>query len=169
MEIQVEKLVQRNEDLEAKVTKKSEVNEFWIEKGSEAMVVTCLKAPELYQWLLRFARSILNIGRTREASSVFDKYVKDKEYWKDKKIEDILGCTRRLTYKETYIDDKITLLQAGRIKFQFLEYLSANPGISFHELENFSYYAYRTMADGARASSSTVTPATVEGVDFEDK
>lgn len=60
----------------------------------------------------------------------------------------------------------ITLLQAGRIKFQFLEYLSVNPGINLHELENLAYYAYRTMVNGAMASA-TVTLATVEGVDFE--
>lgn len=72
-----------------------------------------------------------------------------------------------LKYKETYIDDMIPLLQADRIKFQFLEYLSANPGINLHELENLAYYAYKTMVDGVIASA-TVTPALVEGVDFED-
>lgn len=54
------------------------------------------------------------------------------------------------------------------MKFQFLEYLSANPGISFHELEIILYYAYRTMEDSAMTSTSIVTYATVEGIDFEE-
>lgn len=61
------------------------------------------------------------------------------------------------------------LLQSGRIKFQFLEYLVANPVIGFHELENLSYDAYRTMAFRATTSSSTVTPTMVAGIDFENK
>lgn len=121
-------------------------------------MATCLKSPELYQWLLRFAGLILNIRLTREATAVFEKYAGDKEYWKDKKIQDIPSCTRGLHYKETYMDDKIMLLQVRRIKFQFLEYLAANPGIGLHELENLSYYAYETIADGAMAFSLTVTP-----------
>lgn len=44
----------------------------------------------------------------------------------------------------------------------------ANPGINRHELENICYYAYRTLADEAIASSSTVTPPTGERGDFED-
>lgn len=67
------------------------------------------------------------------------------------------------------MDDKITLLQSRRVKFQFLEYLSANPGINLHELENLSYFAYRSIANGAVASSSTITPRTVEGINFEEK
>lgn len=79
------------------------------------------------------------------------------------------GCSRELLYKGTYIDNKIKLLQTGRIKFQFLEYLVVNLGVDHHELENLGYYAYRALADGAKASSSIVTPAAVEGMDFEDK
>lgn len=91
------------------------------------------------------------------------------EYWKEKKVEEVLGCSRGLLYKGTSTDDKIKMLQAGRIKFQFLEYLAANLGVDWHELENLGYYAYRTLADGAMASSSTATLATAEGIDFEDK
>lgn len=54
MEHQVQEFSQEKEDLEAKVKRTSEVNEFWVKKGAESMVATCLKAPELYQWLLRF-------------------------------------------------------------------------------------------------------------------
>lgn len=79
------------------------------------------------------------------------------------------GCSRGLLYKGTYIDDKIKLLQTGKIKFQFLEYLPVNLGVDRHELENLGYYAYRTLADGAMESSSIVTPAAIEGIDFEDK
>lgn len=118
------------------------------------MVITCLKASELYQWLIRFAGSILNIGCIRGARAVFNKYTEYHAYWKNKKIEVIPSYTKGLKYKETYIDDMITLLQTGKIKFQFLEYLSTNPGINLHELENLAYYAYRTMADGAMPSSS---------------
>lgn len=39
--------------------------------------------------LLRFVGSILNIGLTKGATTVFDRYAEDKEYWKDKKIQDI--------------------------------------------------------------------------------
>lgn len=165
----MQELSQGKEDLEGKIGKVTEVNEFWLEQGAEKMVTTCLKSPELYQWLLRFGGTILNIGKTQGASAVFHKYAEDTEYWKDKKIEDVPGCARGLLYKGTYIDDKIKMLQAGRIKFQFLEYLAANPGVDRHELENLGYYAYRTLADGAMASSSTVTPAAAEGIDFEDK
>lgn len=67
------------------------------------------------------------------------------------------------------MDDKITLLQSGRVKFQFLEYLSANPGINLHELENLSYFACRSIANGAVTSSSTITPRRIEEIDFEEK
>lgn len=100
---------------------------------------------------------------------MFNKYAEYHAYWKNKKIEEIPSYTKGLKYKETYIDDMITLLQTRKIKFQFLEYLSTNPGINLHKLENLVYYAYKTMADGAMASSSTVTLVTVEGVDFEGK
>lgn len=45
----------------------------------------------------------------------------------------------------------------------------ANPGMDWYELENLGYYAYRTLADGAMASSSTMTPAAGEGINFEEK
>lgn len=35
-------------------------------------------------------------------------------------------------------------------------------------MENLGCYAYRTLADGAMASSSTVIPTAGEGVDFEE-
>lgn len=72
-----------------------------------------------------------------------------------------LNALEDCTTKDTYIDDNIALLQAGRIKFQFLEYLSANSGMSCRELENLLHYAYRSLVDGAMASSSTVTPTPV--------
>lgn len=146
-----------------------EVNEFWLEKGAESMVATCLKAPELYQWHLRFGGTILNIGKTQGATVVFQKYAEDVEYWKEKKVEKMPSCARELLYKGTYINDKIKMLQAGRIKFQFLEYLPANLGIDRYELENLGYYAFRTLADGAMSSSPTVTPIAGEGIDFEEK
>lgn len=58
----------------------SEMNEFWVKRGTKSMVATCLKAPELYQWLLRFRGTILNIGRTQGATAVFQKYAKNVEY-----------------------------------------------------------------------------------------
>lgn len=41
--------------------------------------------------------------------------------------------------------------------------------MSCHELENLLHYAYRSLADGPMASSSTVTPTPVKGMDFEEK
>lgn len=165
----MQELSQGKEDLKGKVDKSTAVNEFWVEKRAESMVTTCLKSPELYQWLLRFGEIILNIGKTKGATAVFEKYAEDTEYWKNKKIDEVPGCSRGLLYKRTYIDDKIKMMETGRIKFQFLEYLAANIGIDRHELEKLGYYAYRTLEDGAMASSLTVTPAAVEGMDFEDK
>lgn len=140
-----------------------------MDQGAERIVTTCLKSPELYQWLLRFGWTILNIGKTKGTTAVFDKYAGDTEYWKDKKIEEVPACAKGLLYKGTYIDDKIKILQAGKIKFQFLEYLAGNPGIDRHELEILGYYTYRTLEDGVMASSSTITLAAVKGIDFEDK
>lgn len=93
------------------------------------MVTTYLKSLEIYQLLLRFGGTILNIRKTKGATTVFEKYEEDTEYWKNKKIEEVPGCARGLLYKRTYKNDKIKMLQAGRIKFQFLEYLATNPGI----------------------------------------
>lgn len=90
--------------------KSTVVNELWVEKRAESMVTTCLKSPELYQWLLRFGRIILNIGKTKGATAVFEKYAEGTEYWKNKKIEKMPGCSRGLPYKGTYIDDKIKML-----------------------------------------------------------
>lgn len=53
------------------------------------MVGTCLKFPELYQWLLHFGGAILNIGKTQGATVVFYKYAEDTEYWQGKKVEDV--------------------------------------------------------------------------------
>lgn len=111
---------QENEDLAGKIDKVTEVNEFWVEKGAKGMVITYLKSPELYQWLLRFGRTILNIGKIKGATAVFEKYAKDTEYWKNKKMKEVPGCARGLLYKGTYIDDKIKIHQAERIKFRFL-------------------------------------------------
>lgn len=69
----------------------SEVNEFGVEKDAESMVATCLKAPKLYQWLLRFRGTILNIGMTKGATAVFQKYTEDVEYWKEKRVEEVPG------------------------------------------------------------------------------
>lgn len=74
------------------------------------MVATCLKSPELYEWLLRFGATILNIGKTLGAIAVFSKYAEDVEYWKGKNVEDVPGCSKGLMYKGTYIDDKIKML-----------------------------------------------------------
>lgn len=49
LEKQVEELSQEKKDFEAQVTKMNEVTEFWGEKGTEAIVATCLKLPKLYQ------------------------------------------------------------------------------------------------------------------------
>lgn len=81
----MQELSQRKEKLEAKVNMMGEVNEFWVEKGAESMVATCLKSLELYQWLLRFGGTILNIGKTQGATYVFEKHANDVEYWKNKK------------------------------------------------------------------------------------
>lgn len=47
--------------------------------------------------------------------------------------------------------------------------MADNLGIDRHELKKLGYYAYRTLVDGAMASSLTVTPVAVEEMDFEDK
>lgn len=86
LEQQVQELSQGKEDLEAKIDKMTQVNEFWVGKGAKSMVTTCLKSPELYQWLLRFGGTILNIGKTKGATAMFEKYTEDIEYWKNKKI-----------------------------------------------------------------------------------
>lgn len=36
----------------------------------------------------------------------------------------------------TFVNKKIALLQAGIVKFEFLNYLEANPGMSIQELVN---------------------------------
>lgn len=36
-------------------------------------------------------------------------------------------------------------------------------------MENLGYYAYRTLEDGAMASSSTAMLAATKGIDFEEK
>lgn len=41
--------------------------------------------------------------------------------------------------------------------------------MSCHEFENLLHYVYKSLAEGAMASSSTVTPTSVEGMYFEDK
>lgn len=38
-----------------------------------------------------------------------------------------------------------------------------------HKLENWGYYSYRNLTDGAMASSSVATLVAAEGLDFEDK
>lgn len=45
----MQELSQGKEELEAKINKMGEVNEFWIEKGDKCLVSICLKSPELYQ------------------------------------------------------------------------------------------------------------------------
>lgn len=57
----------------------TEVNEFWVKKGVESMVTTCLKSPELYQWVLRFGGTILNIKKTKGVTAMFEKYGDDIE------------------------------------------------------------------------------------------
>lgn len=52
----------------------------------------------------------MNIGCTNGSKAMFNKYAGDQEYWKYKRIEGISSCTKGLTYKDTYIDDMITLL-----------------------------------------------------------
>lgn len=47
LEQQVQELSQGKEELEVKVNKMGEVNEFWVEKGVESMMSTCPKSPEL--------------------------------------------------------------------------------------------------------------------------
>lgn len=61
---QVQGLSQEKEDLEVKMGKVADVNKFWVGYGAEKMIGTCLKSPELYQWLLRFRGTILNIEKT---------------------------------------------------------------------------------------------------------
>lgn len=48
LEQQVQELSQGKEDLEVRVNKLSEMNEFRMEKGIEGIVATCLKSRELY-------------------------------------------------------------------------------------------------------------------------
>lgn len=100
---------------------------------------------------------------------MFNKYSGNQDYWKDKKINNVPNCAKGQMYGDTYIDDKIGHLQSGKIKFQFLEYIATNSGIGLHELENLSYYTYRTFEEGAMAILAVVTPMTLIGVGFEEK
>lgn len=59
--------------------------------------------------------NILNIGKTKGIIAVFENYADDVDYWKGKKVKDVPGCARRMIYRGTYIDDKIKMLQAGKL------------------------------------------------------
>lgn len=96
------------------------------------MVRNALCAPELKSWLLRFGAVCTDIGYTEGVSVVYKtkltgQKAKDFPYYEDGNMDN-----------KTFVKRQIAMVQAGIVNFESLNYLEANPGMSFQELVDVS-------------------------------
>lgn len=85
---------------------------------------------------------MINIGYSSGVKAVYTTYLKDKD---PNDFKDFAKCD---VDAANQIKRRVERLRFGQMNFEFLEYLSANPGLSFEELKEMDTGAYRRL-DGS--------------------
>lgn len=86
------------------------------------------EVPEVYDWLLEFACVMINIGYSTGVKAVFRTHLKDKV------LMDFKDFAKADVDAGEQIKRRVESLRFGQMIFEFLEYLSANLGLSSGEL-----------------------------------
>lgn len=96
----------------------------------------------MYEWLLEFTGVMINIGYSTGVRAVYKTHLKDKDPMnlKDFTKGDVDAGEQKKR--------RVEQLRFGQMDFEFLEYLSANPGLFFEELREMDLAAYRRL-DGS--------------------
>lgn len=69
--MQIEGLTESKEELQRRYAQLAEVRNFWAAKGVGLVARTCLRSPEVYNWLLEFAGVMINIGYSTGVKAIF--------------------------------------------------------------------------------------------------
>lgn len=72
-------LAESKEDLHKKFAQLGDVQNFWATEGVSLVVKSCLRSPEVYDWLLEFACVMMNIGYSSGVRAVFAAHLEDKD------------------------------------------------------------------------------------------
>lgn len=135
-------LVESKEDLQQKYGQLLEGRNFWAVEGAGLVMRTCLRSPEVYDWLLSFASAMMNIGYSNGVKAVFAAHLKDKDprEFKDFAKGDVDTGEQ--------LKRRVERFRCGQMLFDFLEYLAANTRLFFEELREMETAAYRRL-DGS--------------------
>lgn len=69
--MRLESLAESKEELQRSYTQLAEVQNFWAAKSTGLVARTCLRSPEVYDWLLEFAGVMINIGYSTGVIVIF--------------------------------------------------------------------------------------------------
>lgn len=131
-DVENEKLSRRNdnlaeskEELQRRDAQLAEVQNLWATEGAGLVARTCLRSPEVYEWLLEFSGVLINIGYSTGVKAVYATNLEDKD------PNDFKDFAKGDVGAGEQIKRRVERLRFGQMNFEFLEYLSTNPGLSF--------------------------------------
>lgn len=127
---------------------------FWATEGAGLVVRTCLKSPEVYEWMFNFASVMMSVGYSNGVRAVFAMHLKVKypKEFKDFGKGDVNAGEQ--------IKKRVERFRSRQMHFEFLEYLAENPGLSAEELQEIEIAAYRRL-DGSYGGVVEVSLAIV--------
>lgn len=100
-----------------------EVQNFWATEGAGIAAQTCLRSPEIYNWLLEFVGVMINIGYSTRVKAMYTTHLKSKN------PKDFPDFAKGDVDAADQIKRRIERLRSGQMGLEFLEYLAANPGL----------------------------------------
>lgn len=139
---QIDELRESKEELQKRYGQLVEVQNFWATEGAGIAVQTCLRSPKIYNWLLEFVGVMINIGYSTRVKAMYTSHLKSKN------PKDFPDFAKGDADAADQIKRRIERLRSGQMDFEFLEYFTTSPSLSFEEIREVDVVAYRRL-DGS--------------------